>query len=70
MSSQDEDRFDVFTVIEAKDSGQTKDHWTKIGRMFPHKNGDGGFNIILNALPFTRKLVIKRSAPREEFEDD
>ncbi len=47
---------DVFTVIEAKDK---PDFWLKIGRAFPHKNGDGGFNIVLNALPLDNKLVVK-----------
>ncbi len=47
---------DVFTVIETKDK---PDFWLKIGRAFPHKNGDGGFNIVLNALPLDNKLIVK-----------
>lgn len=66
MSS--DEKFDVYTVIE--DNGGAKPFWLKIGRMFPHKNGDGGFNIILNASPFTRKLVIKKRDDNDEFENE
>ena len=55
------DFMDVFTVIEGK--GERPDFWLKIGRMFPHKNGDGGYNIVLNALPLNSKLVIKPKLP-------
>ena len=34
-----------------------KDVWTRIGAVFPHENGPG-FNILLDALPLGRKVVI------------
>lgn len=55
--SSDNDWFEVFTVIDKTDTSE--EYWLKIGRMFPHKNGDGGFNILLNALPLNGKLVVK-----------
>lgn len=48
---------DVFTVVEGGE--KNKDYWLKIGRCFPHTNGDGGFNILLNALPIGNKLIVK-----------
>lgn len=58
------DWMDVFTVVEG--FGQKPDFWLKIGRMFQHKNGDGGYNIVLNAHPIGNKLVVK---PRRKRED-
>lgn len=55
--SSDNDWFEVFTVIDKTETSE--EYWLKIGRMFPHKNGDGGFNILLNALPLNGKLVVK-----------
>lgn len=67
MSLNPEEWMDVFTVIETPDK---PDFWLKIGRMFPHKNGDGGFNIILNALPLDNKLVVKPKRKREESDPE
>lgn len=58
---------DVFTVIEAPGK---EDFWLKIGRAFPHKNGDGGYNVVLNALPINNKLVVKPRRKRDEYPDD
>ena len=66
MTMDSNDWMDVFTVIDG--AGQKPDFWLKIGRMFPHKNGDGGFNIVLNAHPIGSKLVIKPRRKREESE--
>lgn len=55
---------EVFTVV--KGTGDKDDYWLKVGRMFPHRNGDGGFNIVLNALPLNGKLVIKPRRRRVE----
>jgi hypothetical protein len=51
--------YDVFTVVEGSPKSQKKEYWIKVGAMFPHKNGDGGFNLVFNALPLDKKLVIK-----------
>lgn len=62
------DWFDVFTVVEGV--GTKDDYWLKVGRMFPHRNGDGGYNIMLNALPLNNKLIIKPRKRKEyEYED-
>jgi hypothetical protein len=64
MNNKDE-WMDVFTIVEGK--GNKDEYWIKIGRMFPHKNGDGGYNILLNALPINGKLVVKPRRKRQEI---
>ena len=68
MTPGHSDWMDVFTVIDGKED--KPDFWLKIGRMFPHKNGDGGYNIILNALPVNAKLVVKPRKQRLDESDD
>ena len=57
---------DVYTVVEGET--RSEDYWLRIGRCFPHKNGDGGFNLLLNALPLNGKLVVKSRTKREKTE--
>lgn len=60
------DWMEVFTVV-----GEGPDeYWLKIGRAFPHKNGDGGFNILLNALPLNGKLIVKPKRKKSSEEQD
>lgn len=59
--------FEVKTVTEYESNGQKKSRWTKIGVAFPNKNGDGGFNVLLDALPVNGKIVIM--PPREREND-
>lgn len=47
--------FDLLSVREYTDNyGAVKASFTKIGKMFPNKAGDG-FSLILNALPIADK---------------
>lgn len=58
------ERFDLLTVRE--NNGKT--YFTKVGAMFPNKNGDG-FSIVLEALPIPGpdgcRIVAKRPQPRQ-----
>lgn len=54
---------EVYTVIEGDPENGIEDYWQRIGRAFPHTNGNG-FNIILNALPLNGKLVVKERKPK------
>jgi hypothetical protein len=64
----DNDWMDVFTVVPGH--GSKPDFWLKVGRMFKHKNGDGGYNIILNALPLDSKLIVKPRRKRTDGEPE
>jgi len=54
MAEETPKYLDVCVGHEGKDQ---KKYFTKIGAMFPHKNGKGGFNIVLDALPIGREMV-------------
>ena len=41
---------DVLTVTERGEGAQKKNWWTKIGRAFPDKSGEG-IRVVLDALP-------------------
>ncbi|MDP0500864.1 MAG: hypothetical protein Q7P63_12275 [Verrucomicrobiota bacterium JB022] len=52
-----------FIANSVRENSQTgKAHWTEIGVAFPHEDGQG-FNLVLNALPMERKIVLRR--PKE-----
>lgn len=51
-------------AVEDAPRGQ-KSFWTRIGRMFPHKDGKG-FDLALNALPINGRIVIRQEEPRTE----
>jgi len=40
------------------------DVWTRIGAVFPHSQGEG-FNLMLDALPMSRKIVVMPPKPKE-----
>jgi hypothetical protein len=50
-------------AVEDAPRGQ-KSFWTRIGRLFPHKDGKG-FDLVLNALPINGRIVIRQDE-REE----
>jgi hypothetical protein len=68
--------FDVYCVTHAPDADDDdKGFWTRIGRAFPHKKGDG-YNILLNALPTNGKMVLlppkeddteEKQAPKKQY---
>ena len=41
-----------------------KAYWTRIGRMFNHKDGKG-YDLVLNALPINGRIVIRQEEPKE-----
>jgi hypothetical protein len=59
------DRYDVLTVREANG----KSYFTKLGAMFPNRNGDG-FTVMLDAIPAATdgqyKLIVKRPQERDQ----
>jgi len=52
-------RMDVFCVKEyTGDDRRRHKRWTKIGAAFPHRDGLGGLNVLLDALPLDGSCVI------------
>jgi hypothetical protein len=45
------------------------DYWLNLGLAFPHKDGKG-FNIILQAIPFDAKLVIREITGDDKDAED
>ena len=56
--------FRAYTVIkrEGKD-----DYWLNLGVAFPHEDGEG-YNLLLQALPFDGKIVLRTYKEDEEEE--
>jgi len=56
------DRYELSSVREVNG----KRYWTRLGTMFPHRNGDG-FNIILDAVPASQdgQFKIVAMVPKE-----
>lgn len=57
------DRYDVMVVREGKDGG--KAWFTKVGTMWPAKNGEG-FTIVLDANPIDGKLIVRVPLPKRD----
>lgn len=60
------DRMDVLTSREYEDkkSGEKKTSWTKIGMAFKARDGEG-WNIQLDALPVSGKMILREPKPYE-----
>ena len=56
----------AYSVI--KREGQD-DYWLNLGLAFPHKDGKG-FNIILQAIPFDAKVVIREITGDDKDAED
>ncbi len=56
--------FDVFAVRE-REGGKGKDVFVKIGVAFKRRNGEG-VNILLDALPLDRRVVVVPPLPEGE----
>jgi hypothetical protein len=56
----------AYSVI--KREGQD-DYWLNLGLAFPHRDGKG-FNIILQAIPFDAKIVIREIAGDDKDAED
>jgi hypothetical protein len=57
-------RFDAFTVT-TEEGEQSQAFWHKIGVAFPHTDGKG-FNVVLNSIPFDRKIVLRLHEPKPQ----
>jgi hypothetical protein len=44
------------------------DYWMNLGIVFPHK--DGNFNIMLQAIPFDQKIVLREVSDDKDAEDE
>jgi len=53
----------VYTIV---DKGNAKSVWVRIG--WAYLNGDGSYNLVLDALPVNGKLQIRDWQPREEWD--
>ena len=63
------DRYELKTSREGRDG---KKHYTRVGTMFPAKNGEDCFSIKLDALPIPNaqgEIWINVYPPRERTED-
>jgi hypothetical protein len=56
----------AYSVI--KREGQD-DYWLNLGLAFPHKDGKG-FNVILQAIPFDAKIVIREITGDDKNAED
>ncbi|MGE3916370.1 MAG: hypothetical protein AB7F78_11795 [Hyphomicrobiaceae bacterium] len=45
-----------------------KSYWTRIGRLFTHKDNKG-FDVVLNALPINGRIVIRQEDKEATAED-
>ena len=62
MTQTNPSNFFAYAVEDAP-RGQ-KSFWTRIGRLFSHKDGKG-FDLVLNALPINGRIVIRQEEPRD-----
>ena len=53
-----------FIVYAVRDRDSARAVWTRIGAAFKHDNGSEGLNILLDALPVGRKIVLM--PPKED----
>jgi hypothetical protein len=56
----------AYSVI--KREGQD-DYWLNLGLAFPHKDGKG-FNVMLQAIPFDQKIVLREVSEDKDAEDE
>lgn len=60
----------IFIAYTVTKVGRDKSYWTRIGAMFPHKDGQG-FNLNLEALPVDGKVVLRtRNDEAQEAEGE
>lgn len=55
-------------AVEDAPRGQ-KSYWTRIGRLFSHKDGKG-YDIVLNALPINGRIVVRQEEPKDDAKGD
>ncbi len=67
------ERYDVLTIDEKKNerTGETKTYFTKVGVMFPLKDGKPGFSLLLNAgIAVHGKMLIKPPMEKNQGGND
>lgn len=60
-----EPRMPDFVVYGVRERDGAKDVWTRIGAAFKHEKSDG-LTLLLDALPFSRKVVLMPPKPEDE----
>ncbi len=55
----------AYSVREYSKNGETKSAWSSISIAWAHKDGDG-FDIILEALPVSGRVAIRKNKPKPE----
>lgn len=57
MTQSNQPSLVAYAVENAREG--RKAYWTRIGRLFPQKDGKG-FDLVLNALPVNGRIVIRQ----------
>lgn len=59
----------AFIVQNYQSGGEDKSHWSRIGSVWPHKDGKG-FDVTLSAFPVDGRLVIRPNEPKPATPDE
>jgi len=57
--------FTAFSVRDYQKNGQKESDWTRIGVAWQHRDGDG-FDIILEALPVSGRVAVRKNKPKQQ----
>jgi hypothetical protein len=63
-----EDKAPIYIAYTVKNVGQgknSKSYWSRIGVMFPHKDGNG-FNLDLEAFPVNGKVALRLKSDKDQ----
>ena len=55
----------AYSVRDYQRNGQKESDWTRIGVAWQHRDGDG-FDIILEALPVSGRVAIRKNKPKAQ----
>ena len=55
----------AYSVRDFEANNETASDWTRIGTAWARRGGDG-FDILLDAIPVRRRIVIRKAKPRPE----
>jgi len=58
---------EVYAIYETKDNGRERSRWVCVGVAFENK--DGSVNVLLDALPLTGRLQIRKRDANENRND-
>jgi len=69
MSRKSKPSQPVYDVFVVEDRGKDQDaYWLKVGAAFAHRDRDG-MNIVLQALPTSGRLVLRRFQEKEKKDE-